>query len=75
MGKIRRLTDDKKTPDKLTRVIKQKKVSEYLQTAASKKVKVKPNDIKKGNQPIIGKLVNMEKYKLNLRELCHTQLV
>ena len=64
MGKIRRLTDDKKTPDKLTRVIKQKKVSEYLQTAASKKVKVKPNDIKKGNQPIIGKLVNMEKYKL-----------
>ena len=64
MGKIRRLTDDKKTPDKLTRVTKQKKMSEYLQTAANTKVKVEPDYIKTKTPTTIGKLANNKKYKL-----------
>ena len=64
MGKIRRLTDDKKTPDKLTRVTKQKKISEYLKTASNTKVKVEPENSKTKTPTIIGKLNTNKKYKM-----------
>ena len=64
MGKIRKLTGDKKTPDKLTRVTKQKKISDYLKTASNTKVKVEPENRNTKTTAVIGKLNTNKKYKM-----------
>ena len=64
MGKIRKLTGDKKTPDKLTRVTKQKKISDYLKTASNTKVKVEPENRNTKTTAVIGKINTNKKYKM-----------
>ena len=64
MGKIRKQTCDKKTPDKLTRVTKQKKISDYLKTTSNTKVKVEPETRNTKNTDVIGKIKTNNKYKL-----------